>query len=63
MRFGLFTRGFPHSARDVVVDGRRVVVRSSGTSVAIPAGTHVSVPAGGARDAFGNTNATSLLIR
>ena len=46
-----------------VVDGRRVEEKSAGSSVAVPSGTSVVVPAGGARDPWGNSNATAVTVR
>ncbi|MER7556384.1 neutral/alkaline non-lysosomal ceramidase N-terminal domain-containing protein [Nocardioides sp. NPDC126508] len=45
-----------------LVDGRKVVV-SGGRALSVPSGTHVSIPVGGARDAYGNTNAEAVVLR
>ncbi|TCJ28357.1 neutral/alkaline non-lysosomal ceramidase N-terminal domain-containing protein [Nocardioides jejuensis] len=52
----------PNWTATFVVDGRKVVVSGS-QALAIPAGTDVTIPAGGAKDAYGNTNAKEVVIR
>jgi neutral ceramidase len=46
-----------------LVNGKRRVVRErSASAFPIPAGAGVSIPAGGARDLFGNTNASAIQL-